>query len=248
MGNFVFFMMGTVLAVIPARGGSKRIPDKNIRHLAGKPIIAYTIAAALESGLFERVVVSTDSREIARVALEYGAEVPFLRSENLADDFTPVSSATVDALVRLDPSGDKFHSVAQLMANCPLRTASDVSDSYRQFQATGTESQISVTRYGWQNPWWAMRRNERQECEPVFKEQTTARSQDLPELFCPTGAIWWARTGVLRETGTFHVEKKTGWEIPWQRGIDIDTFEDWAMAEAVLRFPSSSAGNGAGRA
>ncbi len=102
---------------------------------------------------------------------------------------------------------------------------------------TGAESQISVVRYGWQNPWWAMRRNERYELEPVFKEQMTARSQDLPELFCPTGAIWWARTGTLRRTKTFHLENRTGWEIPWQRGIDIDTFEDWAMAEVLFKLP-----------
>jgi pseudaminic acid cytidylyltransferase len=240
-------MAGRVIAIIPARGGSKRIPGKNIRCLAGKPIIAYTIAAALESGLFEQVVVSTDSQEITHVSQQYGAEVPFLRDESLADDFTPVSSATADALIRLDPAGDKFDSVAQLMPCCPLRTASDVSDSYRQFQATGAASQISVVRYGWQNVWWAMRQNERHELEPVFKEQTTARSQDLPELFCPTGAIWWARTEALRRTRTFHVANRTGWEITWQRGIDIDTFADWHMAEVLFRLPPSGPGTGRGQ-
>jgi pseudaminic acid cytidylyltransferase len=237
-------MAGTIIAIIPARGGSKRIPDKNIRPLNGKPMIAYTIAAARESGLFERVVVSTDSQEIAEVAGQQGAEVPFLRDENLADDFTPVSSVTTDALLRLDPAGDRFESVAQLMPNCPLRTAADVRDSHRQFEKTGAESQISVVRYGWQNPWWAMRLNERRELEPLFKEQITARSQDLPELFCPTGAIWWARTGPLRRTKTFHLENRTGWEIPWQRGIDIDTFEDWAMAEVLLSLPQFPSENG----
>jgi CMP-N-acetylneuraminic acid synthetase len=236
-------MAGANIAIIPARGGSKRIPGKNIRPLAGKPLIAYAIAAACESGLFERIVVTTNSQEIAEVAQRYSAEVPFLRDENLADDFTPVSSATVDALLRLDSVGDKFDAVAQLMPNCPLRTAADVSDSFRQFEKIGAESQISVVRYGWQNPWWAMRRNERHELEPVFKEMT-ARSQDLPELFCPTGAIWWAKTAALRRTKTFHMENRTGWEIPWQRGIDIDTFEDWAMAEVLLRLTSSTSTGG----
>ncbi len=228
-------MPGSIIAIIPARGGSKRIPGKNIRPLVGKPIIAYTIAAARESGLFQRVVVSTDSREIAEVARQYGAEVPFLREGRLADDFTPVSLVTADALVRLDPAGNKFDSVAQMMPCCPLRTACDVSDSYRQFERSGAESQISVVRYGWQNPWWAMRHNERRELKPVFEEQMTSRSQDLPELFCPTGAIWWTRTEVLRRTMTFHLDNRTGWEIPWQRGIDIDTFEDWAMAEVLFQ-------------
>jgi N-acylneuraminate cytidylyltransferase len=225
----------TIIAIIPARGGSKRIPGKNIRLLAGKPVIAYTIAAARESGLFCRVVVSTDNLEVAEVARRFGAEVPFLRDANLADDFTPVSSVTVDALCRLDPAGDRFECVAQLMPNCPLRTSDDVLDSYRQFAKDSTHAQISVVRYGWQNPWWALRRNERCELEPLFSEQMSARSQDQPELFCPTGAIWWARANRLRQTKTFHSEKRTGWEIPWQRGIDIDTFEDWAMAEVLVK-------------
>ncbi len=238
----------TVIAVIPARGGSKRIPGKNLRPLGGKPIIAYTIAAACESGLFQTVVVSTDSPEIAEVARRYGAEVPFLRDEVLANDFTPVSLVTVDTLCRLDPAGTKFDRVAQLMPNCPLRTAVDVADSYAQFEGSSAESQISVVRYGWQNPWWAMQRNERNELEPVFKEQMTARSQDQPELFCPTGAIWWAQTATLRRTNTFHVETRTGWEIPWQHGIDIDTFDDWAMAEVLFKNPVTEVRSSGGAA
>lgn len=236
-------MAGKIIAIIPARSGSKRIPGKNIRPLAGKPIIAYSILAALESGLFQRVVVSTDSQEIAEIARQYDAEVPFLRDQALADDFTPVSSVTADALLRLDPAGDTFDSVAQLMPNCPLRTAEDVRESYKQFEQTGVESQISVVRYGWQNPWWAMQRNERFELEPIFKEQMTSRSQDLPELVCPTGAIWWARASALRSAKTFHLQNKTGWEIPWQRGIDIDTSGDWAMAEVLCGLPSLETGS-----
>jgi pseudaminic acid cytidylyltransferase len=228
-------MAAAIIAIIPARAGSKRIPNKNIRPLGGRPIIAHTIAAALESGLFGRVVVSTDSPEIAEVARQYGAEVPFLRDESLADDFTPISAVTADALLRLDPAADKFEAIAQLMPNCPLRTADDVSDSYRQFQKTGAEAQISVVRYGWQNPWWAMRLNERGELKPIFEEKMIARSQDLPELFCPTGAIWWARSATFRRAKTFHQENRTGWEIPWQQGVDIDTVEDWAMAEVLFR-------------
>lgn len=226
--------MGTaVVAIIPARGGSKRIPQKNIKALRGKPMIAYTIGAATDSGLFQRVIVSTDSMEIAEIAREYGADVPFLREPNLADDVTPVSAVTVDALRRLGNSGVQFEFVAQLMPNCPLRTAQDICDSHRQFEQTGADAQISVVRYGWQNPWWAMKRSAKLRLEPVFKEQIATRSQDLPELFCPTGAIWWARTETLSRAGTFYGENATGWEIPWQRGLDIDTPEDWAMAEVL---------------
>lgn len=230
-------MATSLIAIIPARGGSKRIPRKNVKPFAGKPIIGYTIAAARDSGLFERVVISTDDAEIAEVARQNGAEVPFLRDAELADDITPVSAVTSDALWRIDPNGDKFEIVAQLMPNCPLRTSRDVIDSYKQFEGTASQSQISVVRYGWQNPWWAMQQNGRHELQPLFKEQMSQRSQDLPELFCPTGAIWWARTDVLRRSRTFHIEGRTGWEIPWQRGIDIDSPDDWKMAEVLFGLP-----------
>lgn len=222
------------IAVIPARGGSKRILGKNIRPLCGKPIIAYTIDAARQSELFKRIVVTTDSLEIAEVATQYGAEIPFLRDSNLADDMTPVSAATVDVLRRLDPVGDKFDYVCQLMPNSPLRTSTDLINSYKQLINTNVEAQISVVRYGWQNPWWAMRRNEQYKLEPLFENAMSERSQDLPELFCPTGAIWWAQADVLRREGTYHVAGRTGWEIPWERGVDIDTEDDWAMAEVLL--------------
>jgi pseudaminic acid cytidylyltransferase len=221
------------LAVIPARGGSKRVPGKNVRLLAGLPLIAYAIEAARTSGLFARVVVSTDSAEIARVALDHGAEVPFLRELELADDLTPVSAATADALVRLDPGGDRFAAVCQLMANCPLVRPSDVLDSYHQFDVGGVDAQVSVVRYGWQNPWWALRRDESLRLDPLFPDQLQRRSQDLPALFCPTGAVWWARAEVLRRERTFHVAQRTGWEMPWERGIDIDTEDDWVLAEVL---------------
>lgn len=223
------------LAVIPARGGSKRVPRKNIRDLCDKPAIVYTIEAALESGVFSHVVVSTDSDEIAAIARRSGARVPFLRDASLADDYTPISLVTLDALERLDPNGMIFLSVAQLMGNCPLRTAADVKDSYRQFVETGANSQISITRYGWLNPWWAMTRDAGFRLDLVFEEYLEKRSQDLPEVFCPTGAIWWAKTDVLRREETFHVPDRTGWEIPWERAVDIDTEDDWRLAEILMQ-------------
>ncbi len=222
------------LAVIPARGGSKRIPGKNLVQLQRRPLLAYTVDAALASSLFVRVVVTTDSAEIAEVARELGADVPFLRDAALSDDIVPVSAATVDALKRLDPGGDAIDTVCQLMPNCPLRTAEDVVASAWHFERGGAPAQISVVRYGWQNPWWAMRRSEDDVIEPLFAEAATARSQDLPELFCPTGAVWWAKAGELRREGTFHIAARTGWEIPWQRGVDIDTRDDLEFARVLM--------------
>lgn len=234
------------LAVIPARGGSKRVPGKNVRPMRGRPLIAYTIEAAERSGLFDRIVVTTDSPEIAAVARTSGAEVPFLREACLSDDVTPVSAATIDALERLDPAGELFTDVCQLMPNCPLRTAADVVVSHDQFVQTGAESQLSVVRYGWQNPWWAMRRDDGMKLAALFDKAMTQRSQELPELFCPTGAVWWAKVEVLRREGSFHLPGKTGWEMPWTRGIDIDTEDDWLMADLLMQIAATGGTGSAG--
>ncbi len=227
-------MPGSCLAVIPARGGSKRVPNKNLIAFGGKPLIAHTITAALTSGMFARVVVSTDSWEIADVSRAFGAEAPFVRDAELSDDHTPVSAVSIDALSRLDPSGSEFEAVCQLLPNCPLTTSEDIVQSYDQFCATGAESQISVVRFGWLNPWWAMRRGEDMCLEPLFERELTRRSQDLPELYCPTGAVWWASPAYLHAHGSYHGPGRTGWEIAWQRGVDIDTVDDLSFAEALF--------------
>jgi CMP-N-acetylneuraminic acid synthetase len=222
------------LAVIPARAGSKRLPGKNVRVLCGLPAIAYTIAAARDSGLFSLVIVSTDNETIAEIAVHHGADVPFLRDAALADDETPVSSVTVDALTRVDRASRRFAYVAQLMPNCPLRDAADVRGSFEQFIETRACAQLSVARFGWQMPWWAMRRADDFTLAPLFPREAVARSQDLPPLFCPTGAIWWARAETLREAGTFHVPGRTGWEMDPVHAVDIDTEDDWRLAEALM--------------
>src|SRR5690606_28690736 len=126
---------GGNLAVIPARGGSKRLPRKNLLPLGGLPMIAHTIRAAVDAGCFDRVVVSTDDPELAAVAMEHGAEVPFMRDAAIADDHTPVSAAAVDALQRLAAVGESYDRVSLLLPNCPLRDADDVRASYDAFLA-----------------------------------------------------------------------------------------------------------------
>ncbi|MBA3657011.1 MAG: acylneuraminate cytidylyltransferase family protein [Gemmatimonadaceae bacterium] len=226
-----------MLAVIPARGGSKRVPGKNVRLLGGKPAIAYSIEAAFDSGLFDRVIVSTDSDDIASVARAAGADVPFVRGSNLSDDHAPVSEVTADALARVDQEADRYDAVCQLMANCPLRNSDDIKSSYDQFSKTGAATQISVTSYGWLNPWWAVRSDSSFRLTHILPDALGRRSQDLPEVFCPTGAVWWAKSGILRSTRDFHIEDKRGWAMPWYRAIDIDTEDDWRMAEMLLDIP-----------
>ena len=200
------------LAVIPARGGSKRIPRKNVREFLGRPMIAYTIEAARESGIFARVIVSTDDPEVAEVSSRAGAEIPFMRTAALADDYVTSSRVTSDALEKVDPVGDQYVYAAQLLPTCPLRIASDVENSFRQMVDTNASSQISVTRFGWLNPWWAVRRDSQFRLTPLFAEATQQRSQDLPSLYEPVGAIWWAKTANLRNPG--FTSRKTSRRLP----------------------------------
>jgi N-acylneuraminate cytidylyltransferase len=206
--------------------------------------MAYTIDAALQSALFEQVVVSTDDEEIAAIARAAGASVPFLRAAVLADDGTHVSAVTADALCRLDPDR-RFSAVAQLMPNCPLRHADDVRASFAAFERSEAPAQLSVTPYGMQNPWWASELSADGVMKPVFPDRMTQRSQDLPELYCPTGAIWWARADVLRTEKTFHVAGRTGWVMPWERAADIDTEEDWRLVEQLMQATVAARGSDA---
>lgn len=224
------------IAIIPARGGSKRVPKKNIRLLGEKPLIAYTIQAAQRTGIFDRIIVSTDDQQIAEVGEFYGAEVPFLRDPMLADDYTPISLATLNTLEKLEIEGEYYDHVAQLMGNCPLVNDEDIKSSYAQFIKSNSPSQISVTKFGWFNPWWAVKINDDYSIEELFQVNAKKRSQDLPPLFCPTGAIWWAKVGSLHQFQTFHCQGRTGWEIPWWRSLDIDTEEDLRFAKYLLQF------------
>lgn len=226
---------GKIVAIIPARGGSKRIPKKNIIDLHGKPMIAWTIEAALQSRYIDRVVVSTDDEEIAEVSRKYGAEVPFLRAEN-NDDFSTVSMATIGTVKQLEALPE-FSSeiIVQLMANCPARTSADIDDAVENFISKNIDFQISSFKYGWMNPWWAHKIDENNLPVPVFSEIGSARSQDLPELFCPTGAIWIAVKDQLIREGTFYGKDFSFFQLPWKKAVDIDDYEDLEMAEFIMR-------------
>lgn len=221
------------IAIIPARGGSKRIPHKNITEFCGKPMIAWTIQAAKDSGLFDRVLVSTDDQRIAEVSKTWGAEVPFLRA-SFADDHTPVSEATASALQQaMNHWQESYASVTQLMANCPLRTADDITQAVTQFEAQDRSFQISCFKYGWMNPWWAVKLGPEGHPERLFPETAGKRSQDLPELFCPTGAIWIARADLLLKTKTFYGPNHVFEPMSWESAVDIDDYDDMRFAEAL---------------
>lgn len=220
-----------IIAVIPARGGSKRIPKKNIVDFQGKPLIAWTIEAAKQSNLFDKIVVSTDSEEIAEVSRKYGAEVPFLR-DTASDDHSPVSEATLGTILQLEEKGEVFTEVVQLFAVCPLRDAADIVESYQYFQERKVPFVVSCFKFAWMNPWWAVTLNEKKEPHWILKD-TRKRSQDLPDLFSPTGAIWIAKIEDLKRDKTFYGKDHIFWEMDWKKAVDIDNYEDLELATAL---------------
>jgi len=222
------------IAIILARGGSKRLPRKNILDFHGKPMLAWSVEAALQSGQFDHVFVSTDDQEIADIARSFGAEVPFLR-DSATDDMASSSEATLAALRQAEQHwGEQYDVVSQLMANCPLRDAKDITAAVQNFKNRGAESQISSFRFGWMNPWWAAKLDAQDRPDYLFPEARIARSQDLPPLYCPSGAIWVARASALKSVKSFYVPSHIFHELNWMSAMDIDVAEDLEMAKACF--------------
>lgn len=223
------------IAIIPARGCSQRIPNKNIIDFNGKPMIAHTIEAAISAKIFEKIIVSTDSEQIAEISIKYGAEVPFLR-ELFADNVSPVSIATVDCLNKVEEYFNcKYETVVQLMANCPLRDKNDINNGLNYFKSENIDYLISCFKFNWMNPWWAFRINENNIPQPLFPEALKSRSQDLSELYCPTGALWIAKTNKIKETKSFYSEGFRFFPLSLKSSIDIDNYEDINFAIAYSK-------------
>ena len=223
------------IAIIPARGGSKRVPKKNMIDFNGKPMIAWTIEAALETNLFDHVIVSTDFEDIAEISKKHGAEVPFLRQKT-TDDISPVSLATLEALEQAEKYyEEEFDNVVQLMANTPLRTGEDIKGMFDYFKQQEYDSMLSCFKFGWMNPWWAFEKDKDDKSHMIFQKAIKQRSQDLPDLFCPTGAIWISRCEILKKQQTFYSPNHRFYEIDWKAAVDIDEYEDLEFAKVISK-------------
>lgn len=225
------------VAIIPARGGSKRIPKKNIKSFMGKPMIAWTIEAAINANIFDLVLVSTDCEEIANIAVSYGAKVPFLRNDH-ADDASTISQATITCLTQLKNFNNKnYKTVVQLMANCPLRTKGLIIEQVNAYENLSTiDSLLSGFNYGMFNPWWAHFKNKTQNFERLLTNfEAETRSQDLPELICPSGATWISDVDRLNFYGTFYSKGYKFHKISWLNAVDIDDLDDLLLAKAAYQ-------------
>lgn len=231
-------MSNSVLALIPARGGSSRVPRKNIRNLGGKPLIAHTIEDAIQSEMVDSTVVSTDDEEIASISREWGADVPFLRPEELATDTSPTGPVIRHALDWLESNRDnKYQIIVLLQATSPFRKPEDVDNSLRKLSNTEGNSVISTTEYH-VPPQWAISENNSGFLEPHYEDSplwsaSSSRSQDLT-LKHPNGAIFAMPVEKYRDCGTFYTKKTVEYEMPKERSIDIDEPIDLQLAQALL--------------
>lgn len=224
------------IAVIPARGGSKRIPRKNIRLFAGRPMIAHAIAAARQSGLFEHVVVSTDDPEIADIARGEGAETPFVRPAELADDHTPTVPVIAHAIRACAALGWKADCVCCIYAGTPFIELADLSGSLALLEDSGADYCFPVTEYSSPIQRALVRDNEGR-MSPFFPEFELVRTQDLKPTYHDAGQFYWGRTDAWLSNPRIH-SSGVGYPIPQWRVVDIDTEDDWARAQTLFHYIS----------
>ncbi len=220
------------VAIIPARGGSKRIPRKNLRDFAGKPILAYSIECALHSSLFDRIVVSTDDAEVARVAQRYGAEVPFMRPDSLADDHTGVTPVVGHAIEWLRRSGFAPTYACCIYATAPFMAVEDLRSGLKLLESGAWQYALSATTYG-SSVFRAFRRQAEGGLEMLFPEHFPTRSQDLPEVLHDAAQFCWGKAQAWVDNLRIFAESSTIVQVPRWRVQDIDTEEDWIRAEAL---------------
>ena len=226
----------TIVAVIPARGGSKGIPQKNLRTLLGKPLIAYTIEAALQAKTLTRTIVSTDDEQIKEVSQDYGAEVPFLRPSHLATDIAPGISVLQHAIIYLaEHEGYLTDIVVCLQPTSPLRSGEDIDAAVNLCLDSGADSVVSLCQAK-HHPYW-MKKIVDGRVHPLMNENENhyTRRQDLPPVYQLNGALYVTRTNVLLEENRVLGKYTAPYIMPPERSIDIDTPNDLRVAETLLK-------------
>ncbi len=224
----------SAVAVIPARGGSKRIPRKNLRDFCGQPILAYSVQAALASGCFARVLVSTDDPEIAEVARRHGAEAPFLRPAELSDDFAGTNEVVAHALGWLRAAGEAPETAACLYATAPFIDAEDIRRGRALLQRPGVCFAVTVTSFAFPVQ-RAVRLTAGGGLAPLDPRAIRQRSQDLEEAYHDAGALYWGRAEAFERLLPVFAEHTAPLVLPRHRVQDIDTPEDWRRAELMYR-------------
>ena len=218
------------LAIIPARGGSKRIPRKNVKLFLGKPILAYPIEAVLETGLFEEVMESTDDEEIAEVALQYGATVPFMRSEKTANDYATLADVLHEVLNNYAQIGKSFDNMCCILATSPMLSPRDIINGFDTLLESNFSTIVPIVRFSYPI-YRSFRMDENKEIKYNWPEYAKSRSQDLPVAYHDSGTFYWHKVNLWR-AGQI---TRGGVEVSEETVQDIDTEQDWKLAEVKYR-------------
>ena len=218
----------TRIAIIPARGGSKRLPRKNILPFDGQPMLYWTVKAALESHCFEHVLFTSDDDEYLKYAEAAGAEI-IKRPSELAQDNVTLIPVVSHILSEVGQTDGEF---CMLMPNCPLRDAMDIQQSYDYKKQLDADFLMSVTSYNWLNPEWVMKLGNDGELMKANESNVFNENNNLATV-CPTGAIRWCNTSAFLAEKQFYGSNLKGFNMPWYKAVDIDTREDFNIAHCV---------------
>jgi len=221
------------IAIIPARGGSKRIPRKNIKEFYGKPLIAYSIETAKESNLFDKIIVTTDDEEIANVAKKYGADVPFIRPKELSDDFTGTGDVVKHALEWLRENGEIYDYACTIYSTAPLLKSQYLIEGFEKLRDSDAINAFSATSM----PFPIQRTfkvKDEGRCEMFTPEYYMTRSQDLEEAYQDAGQFYWTKVDQISDEIMFGKDS-IPIILPRHLVQDIDTLEDWQRAEIMYK-------------
>lgn len=216
------------LAIIPARGGSKRIPRKNIRNFLGKPIIAYSIETAIKSQLFDEVMVSTEDQEIAQIAKSYGASIPFMRSKKNADDFATTMDVLEEVTLKYKEDSLFFDFICCLYPTAPLTSFKKLHEGYEKLVNENFEVVLPVTAYSYPI-WRGLNREENGSTQMIWPENLNKRSQDLPVTYHDAGQWYWFKREAIGRP--IFESNSSSIVLPEQEVQDIDNLTDWQLAE-----------------
>ena len=217
------------LCIIPARGGSKRIPRKNIKPFMGKPIIAYSIEAALNSGVFDEVMVSTDDEEIAGVAHQYGAAVPFLRSAETSNDYATTVDVLLEVVNRYKEQGEVFDTICCLYSTAPFVTSDRLEEASSKISET-IDACFTIVQYSYPIQ-RSLRINENDYVEMKFPEHLNSRTQDLEKVYHDAGQFYFVKTDALIQEKTVWCKRTAPLILSELEVQDLDTLTDWQLAE-----------------
>ncbi|MHB8066176.1 MAG: pseudaminic acid cytidylyltransferase, partial [Ruminiclostridium sp.] len=217
------------IAIITARGGSKRIPRKNIKEFCGKPIISYSIEAAINSGIFDEIMVSTDDAEIAEISIEYGAKVPFLRSAATSDDHTVTADVIKEVLIEYKKLGKVFDYFCCIYPTAPFITASRLKDAMEVLASSNAESLLPIVKFSFPPQRCIVINDGRAEMK--WPEYMNTRSQDLEDYYHDCGQFYAMKIDVFLKKNKLITENTIPFVMPEIEVQDIDTLEDWTIAE-----------------